>query len=203
MFELLLTRHGETDWNVERRVMGAMAIPLNKAGRAQTRHLAKGLAKIPIHAIYTSPVKRAVQTAQIIMRRRGSIPLLEEKGLTEIDYGDWVGMAFAEVKELSGYFKKPSTINIPNGEDIHGAQNRAVLAVEKMREKHAGERVVAVSHADVIKLILVHYLNMPTDEMQKIGIDNCSVSILHFNSLKDPRIAAINYTTDLKKYYRL
>lgn len=203
MFELLLARHGQTDWNVERRVMGAKPIPLSTTGKAQARLLAKGLKDIPIHAVYSSPIRRAIQTAQPILKGRDSVSLFEEPGLTEIDYGDWVGRPFAEIPELNDYFQRPSSVKIPNGETLEAVRKRAASAVERMRERHKDQRILAISHADVIKFILIHYLGMVLDDLQKFRIDNASVSVLHFNSIKTPRIVLVNGMGDFRKYCHL
>ncbi len=205
MFELLLVRHGQTDWNIERRVMGTKPVPLNVLGRSQARQMAKGLKNVPIHAIYTSPLRRALQTAQLILKGRDSVPLVEEEGLNEINYGDWVGRLFSDVPELSTYFNKPTTVTIPNGEALADVQRRAIAAIDKMREKHTEQRVLGISHADVIKLILIHYLRMTIDDMQKFRIDNGSLSVIRFDGgdVSTPRVISVNCHCEWKKYCNL
>ncbi len=200
MLELLIVRHGQTDWNMEHRVMGDKPIPINTIGKAQARSLAKGLKDIQIDAVYTSPVTRAIQTSQPILKGRDSISLYEEPGFAEIGYGDWVGRAFSEIPELPVYFKNPTSVPIPNGENLGEVQKRALTAIENIRAKHADQRILAISHADVIKLILIHYLGLPMDEMQKFRIDNGSLTILHFDDIKDPRIICVNAIEDLQRY---
>ena len=203
MFELLLIRHGQTEWNAIRRVMGRQPIPLNNEGKAQARLLAKSLKEVPFTAIYTSPVMRALQTSQIIMKGRDSVPLYEEPGFAEIDYGDWINKDFKDIPELAGFFENPSNVPIPNGEQLPEVIERARSAIERIKEKHNNERVLAVSHADVIKVILIHYLGLPIDETQRFRIDNCSVSALHFGSIKEPRLICVNTVGDIKRYCHL
>lgn len=202
MFELFLLRHGQTDWNVEHRVMGDKPIPLNTNGKAQARAVAKLFKDIQFDAVYSSPVKRAIQTAQPILKGRDTISLFEEPGFAEINYGDWVGRLFSEITELKGYFEQPLNVPIPNGETLENVQKRAITAIENMRAKHNG-RILGISHADVIKLVLIHYLGLGFNDMNKFRIDNASLTVLHFNAVKNPRVIAVNCTSDWQRYCHL
>ena len=201
--DLLLVRHGQTDWNPIGKVMGAHPIPLNAKGLEQAQNLNRWLQSIDITRIYTSPMLRAVQTAETIAQGR-NLPVEIEEGVAEIDYGDWVEKTFEEVRtqypeQYNAYRFSPSTMQIPGGEMVSNVQKRAVQAIEKLRAKHQGERVVVVSHADVIKAILVHYLNFPLDLLQKVGCDNGSLSIYRFGTEWGDRLVALNYFADVKK----
>jgi broad specificity phosphatase PhoE len=203
MFELFLIRHGQTDWNVERRVMGDKPIPLNTVGRAQARALAKGLKDIQFDAVYSSPVKRAIQTVQPILKGRDTISLFEEPGFAEINYGDWTGRLFSEITELKGYFEQPLNVPIPNGELLADVQKRAISAIENMRLKHSNGRILGISHADVIKLVVVYYLGLGFNDMNKFRIDNASLTVFHFNAVKNPRMIVANCVSDWQKYCHL
>lgn len=192
MLELLLIRHGQTDWNVERRVIGTNPVPLNKVGRAQVRALARVLKNVPIQAIYTSPIKRALETAAILLHGRDAIPLIEEEGLSEINYGQWVGRPFSEIPELTQYFESPASVVIPCGEQIPEVQRRILTAIDKIRRAHMDGCVIAISHADVIKLALAGFLGMPLDNLHKLRIDNGSVSVVRFENDR-PKVAAVNW----------
>lgn len=201
--DLLLIRHGQTDWNPIGRVMGANPIPLNAKGLEQVQNLRCWLQTIDISHIYTSPMQRAVQTAENIAHGR-EIPVVIEEGVAEIDYGDWVEKTFEEVRHqypeaYNAYRFTPSSAKIPGGEYVPDAQKRAVAAIERLREKHSGERIAVVSHADVIKAILVHYLHFPLDLLQKVGCDNGSLSIYRFGTEWGDRLVALNYFADVKK----
>lgn len=205
MLELLLIRHGQTDWNVERKVMGRSPIPLNTTGRAQARSLAKGLKDIPIHAIYTSPTKRTMQTAQILMKGRETVPFMQEEGLTEIEYGQWVGSNINDLlpsAEFQAYLKRPLEFSIPGGETVTGAMQRAVAVVEKIRSSHADQRVAAFSHADVIRAIVVHYLKLPLNDWQGFSVDNAAMSILQFREEK-ARLVTLNCQGEWGRYFAI
>lgn len=202
--DLLLVRHGQTDWNPEGRVMGQSDIALNDRGIAQAGALRDWLKNIEIQAVYSSPMRRAMQTAEILAEGRNGLDIEPEAGVAEIDYGDWVGMTFREVeekfnKDYNDYRFHPSRMNIPGGESVVQVQERAVAAVERIRARHDGGRVLVVSHADVIKAVLVHYLAFPLDWLQKVGCDNGSLSIYRFGTEWGDRLVALNYFADVKK----
>src|SRR5512143_3617056 len=92
-----LLRHGETDWNLERRVMGRLEVPLNATGERQVHSLAPHLRDVDIRAVWTSPLPRARATAEILARLLGGLSVHEEPGLTEVHFGDWEGKTFAEI----------------------------------------------------------------------------------------------------------
>lgn len=202
--DLLLARHGQTDWNPLQRVMGRSDISINEIGRSQAQNLQRWLKDIEIHAAYSSPMPRAMQTAEIVLKGRNSLEIIPEPGVQEIDYGDWVGMTFKEVeekynKEYNDYRFRASKMKIPGGEAVIDVQGRAVAAIERIRKKHEGQRVLVVSHADVCKAMLIHYLGIPLDLLQKVGCDNGSLSIYRFGTAWGDRLVALNYFADVKK----
>lgn len=184
MFEVLLIRHGQTDWNAGRRVMGRQPIGLNAAGREQVSRLAAAMAESQIVAVYASPTRRTMESAELLLNgHRGATPLHEEPGVVEIDYGDWVNLPFEDVEptpNFTEYIVSPSRMQIPGGERPTAVQERAVAVVERIRQEHGTGRVAVVSHADVIKVVLVHYLGMPLDRWQQFKIDNGSLTWLRF-----------------------
>jgi broad specificity phosphatase PhoE len=183
MLEILLIRHGETDWNVSRCVMGMQPIGLNDAGRAQITALAQGLAGLAPEALYASPANRTRESADILSAHHGQLPIVEDAAFGEIDYGDWVGLPFTDfegTQDFTDYMFRPSHCAIPGGERPSEAQARAVAGVERIRSTHATGRVGIVSHADVIKALLVHYQGRSLDEWQQARIDNASMTIMSF-----------------------
>lgn len=202
--DLLLVRHGQTDWNPIQKVMGHSPICLNETGKKQAQNLADWLKNIPLDVIYSSTMPRALQTAEIIAQGR-KIPMIPEPGVAEIDYGDWVGLTFKDLEEkhaehYHAYRFKASTMAIPGGETVLGVQKRGIEAIERMRKKHTqGEKVLVVSHADVIKAILLHYLDLPLDHLQKLGCDNGSLSVFRFGTAWGDRLVALNYFADVQK----
>jgi len=197
MLEIILVRHGKTDWNVGRRVMGRRPIPLNQVGRQEATRITMALTGISIDAIYTSPIRRALETARIIARGR-SLRVGHAEELSEIDYGEWVGRTFDEISfepAYQIYHKTPKKLQPPGGEKIIAVQKRAVRFVEKLKKKHKKGRVIVVSHADVIKTILLHYLRMDLNDLLRIRIDNGSLSVLSFSNGRH-RATAVNCPPD-------
>ncbi|HSA59549.1 MAG TPA: histidine phosphatase family protein [bacterium] len=193
MLEILLIRHGQTDWNRDRRIMGRKPVPLNKAGRAEARALAKALKGVKIDALYTSPVLRAVETAEHLRDGRKTA-IRHAQEMAEIDYGRWIGKTFEEVipeKAFRVYHKTPRKAQAPGGERMRDVYRRTIRFIETIRRRHKAGRIAVVSHADVIKTVLVHYLGMDYDHLLKFRIDNASISLLWF--YKDrARVMAVN-----------
>ncbi len=194
ILELLLVRHGQTDWNVERRVMGAEPISLNAEGQKQIQTLSQHLKSYPIHALYTSPHQRTRESAEIL-NQHFKLPVQVAEALREVEYGDWVGKTFAEITSLPSYqapYLNPTQPVAPKGESFQEVGNRAVGFVESLRGLHQNQRVLLVSHADWIKTVLLHYLNIPLDRVGQLRIDNASVTYLILEPHRS-KLVAINH----------
>lgn len=195
MLEVLLVRHGQTPWNIERRVMGMLPIGLTPVGRQQMEITAGDLTTVRIAKILTSPAQRTQESAAILATAKPGVPVVHDPAFAEIDYGDWVGRPFAEIEatgELPTYFDHPSAFTIPGGERVTDALQRVVTGVEALRATHARGRVVVVTHADVVKCALVHYLDFPLDHWQRFRIDNGAVTIVRFGEHQHARIVGVN-----------
>lgn len=184
---------------VGHRLVGRTAgISLNAAGRVQAEQLARRFAGSDIAAVYTSPLDRARETASAI----GSIvhrDPVDLAALNEIDFGAWTGCTFDELAPLPEWQRfnaHRSTTRIPGGELMLEAQARAVAAVEQLRQRHADETVVAVSHSDMIKAVLAHYAGIALDNLLRVDIDPASVSVLLLTPWCD-RIVRTNDTGTL------
>ena len=193
MLEILLIRHGATDWNHSRRVMGRLPIPLNTEGRRQADRLRGVLRELELDAVYASPVRRAWETARRALRGR-KVRIWKAWEVAEIEYGRWVGRYFDELvgeRNYLLYHDTPSRSRAPGGESVREVYRRATGLIERIRRRHKRGRVAVVSHADVIKAILVKYLKLHLDDLLKIRIDNGSVSSLYFNG-RHTRILGVN-----------
>lgn len=196
MTEILLIRHGINDFVKTGRLAGwTPGVHLNEEGRAQAEALAQRLAALPVHAIYSSPLDRAVETAEPLARAKGvTIRIVE--GIGEVRYGDWTG---GELKELAkhdlwrGVQHFPSLTRFPNGETMAEMQARAVAQVEAIRAAHAEEVVALVSHGDVIKSIIAHYVGLHLDLFQRIDVAPASLTWLHLGR-GGPRLVVLNDT---------
>ena len=193
-FRLVLVRHGLTDWNVERRLIGRSDIGLNAEGRAQAIAAAEALKAFPVEAVLSSPRVRACETAEPIASAFG-LEVEIEPGLDEVWLSEaWQGKTVEELAYdpelasfLSGPVRKSSRI-----EPIEDVQSRAVAAIERLRRERPGKTVVAVSHGDPLRAAAAHYLALPLSEFRRLLIDNGSVSVLRFNP-RGPQLTVLNW----------
>ncbi len=178
----LLIRHGENAFLKQGRLPGRLPeIHLNKRGRAQAALLAETLKSAPIQAIYSSPLERAVETAEPLAQALG-LTIQLRPALLDTDVGQWQGMHLKELRKLPEWKQvqqQPSTFRFPGGESFLEIQERLVREIELIRRAHKSRDLLAVVfHADPIKLVLAHYLGLPLDNFQKFAVSAGSVSIL-------------------------
>jgi len=177
---LLLVRHAVTG-QTGRLLYGRMpGMDLSEEGRAQAAAVAERLARLPIRAIYASPVERAAQTAAAIGATTG-LDVITDEGVIEVDAGDWTGMTFADLAKLDEWKslqKTPSRAVLPGGESLAGMQARAVSALEAIARRHPGENVVVVSHRDPILAALAHYAGVHMDHYERMAVAPASVSVV-------------------------
>jgi len=193
MTQLLLVRHAHNDWVGDRLAGLTPGVRLSDAGRAEAAALAARLAAHPLDAVYASPLERTMETAAFVARPHG-LPVLPLPGVIEVDFGAWTGRALDELRReplWAGVQFHPSAARFPGGEAVRAAQARAVEAVEGLREAHPGGRVVVVSHADVIRLILAHYVGAHLDHFQRILVAPASVSVVQLRPDR-PFVVAVN-----------
>jgi probable phosphoglycerate mutase len=191
---ILLIRHGMNDLLVEHRLGGRLpGIHLNAEGQAQAQALGARLANVPLAAVYSSPMERAIETAEPLTAIHG-LPLVKMDGLYETDCGEWAGQPVEEVnkhelwRQIQFY---ASGVRFPGGESVVEVQARMVATLEALRAAHPGQTIVAVSHSDPIKTALVHYLGMPLDLFQRLVINPASVTELVFTPT-GPRMVRYN-----------
>ncbi len=166
---------------------------LSEAGRAEARCLAADFAGRTLAAIVSSPLERARETAAAIAERTG-LPVEIDPDLIEIDFGDWTGSRFDALHGSAAwrhYNAFRGTACGPGGEAMLDVQARAVAAMVRRREAHPGAELVLVSHADVIKAVLAHFLGAPLDLLQRIEVAPASRSLVRLGA-DWVRIEAIN-----------
>ena len=178
---IILVRHGENDWSKKNKLAGWLpGVHLNETGHHQAEAAAQRLAVLPIKAVYSSPLTRCLETATYIAEaHRLSVQQLEEVG--EVRYGEWEGKKIRKLARKPLWHAVqffPSRVRFPGGEALREVQQRAVDALEETAAHHAKEMFVVVSHADVIRLVLAHYLGVHIDLFQRLVIAPASVSIL-------------------------
>ena len=198
MITFFLIRHascsglGQTLWG---RTPG---VCLNETGKLQAQRLAERFRGMTLQAIYSSPLERALETAETIARSM-NLEVTKNPAFDEINFGEWTGKSF---DTLSGdeswrrFNRDRSTTRIPGGESFLEVQTRVVNGLERLSSQHTNARVAIVSHADVIKAAVGYFAATPIDLLQRIEISPCSVSVVAMD--KDSvRLLTINNRCEL------
>jgi broad specificity phosphatase PhoE len=177
---VILVRHGQTDENVSGRISGQGPVPLNARGQEQARLAAEVLAPLGITHIFSSPLVRARHTAEFLAERLQK-SIEEIPDLREVGYGDWEGKTFNEMRThpvAHQVFHDPIKATFPNGESLLEVQQRGIRVIEWVRNTYPQGIVTVVSHGDVIRTALAHYLGMPFNEYRRLDLDNGAISVL-------------------------
>ena len=195
MVTVVLVRHGENDWVKKHRLAGWIpGIHLNEKGRRQAKQAAKRLEEIPVKAVYSSPVSRCTETAAYIAGTH-NLDVIEIEEFGEVRYGNWEGKKIKKLAKKPGWRMVqfyPSRFRFPQGEALRETQFRAVQALEKLGSRHEDELIVVVSHADLIKLTIAHYLGVHIDLFQRIVISPASATVFMLSSSGIVRILRVN-----------
>lgn len=195
MTTFLLIRHAATDW-IGRGLAGRLpGVHLSGDGGRQAAELAAWLEHTHIHAIYASPLERTQETAAALAQSRG-LEVQADPAFLEIDFGGWTGSSFANLEHEAGWrdFNQfRSTVSAPEGENATDVQARVVRGLEKLRARHQDQTVAIVSHGDVIKAAIMHYLAIPLDFLLRFEISPASVSIVQVHNT-GPHVVAVNRT---------
>lgn len=191
---IYMIRHGRTDWNRDRRVMGVNPVPLNAEGRGMVEALAGFLSRQKIGVIYTGTLVRAMETAEILGGAWGA-RIIEEPLLNESAYEGWVGKTYSELgkdEQFRLYGTRPSLADFSWDEGMKDIQQRILKAIARIIEENGSGKAALVSHSDVIKPAMTHYLGMDLDHMHRLSVANASVSLLDTGAPGWPRFRYIN-----------
>lgn len=167
MTRLVLIRHGETDWNLQGRWQGQSDTPLNDRGRAQAQAMAEGQRGLPLSAIYSSDLRRAVETAEALALVSGA-PLHQDRRLREISLGKWEGMLFDDIQAQDGaqlhqLRADPARGRAPGGESPAEVQVRVRQVLDEIARDHPKGRVAIVSHGLALAALKVDLLGLPLE----------------------------------------
>ncbi len=180
----LLIRHGvtgETGTTLTGRLPG---VSLSDKGRLDARIRAEQLGSLGIAAVYSSPIRRCRETARIIAAPHELTPLTDRRFI-EADYGVWSGRNLKDLQRLKAWgrlMRHASRFRFPEGETLAEVQSRAVAAMEDLAHDHGDETVIVVSHADVIRALLCHYLGSPLDLIHRLHVAPTSMSVVELQS---------------------
>ncbi len=191
---MLLIRHALTDWVGTKLAGWTPGIPLNTEGRQQAWTLSGRLATVPLAAIYSSPIERSRETAEIVATAHG-LKVRVREGLGETRYGDWTGRSLkvlARTKLWKQIQTAPSGARFPGGETLDECQERFIAELYRIRAAHPGGVVAVVAHADPIRLAVAGLLGMPLNEVQRLIISPASVTVFVFTEGGQPRLVRYN-----------
>ena len=180
MTTLLLVRHGETDWNRESRFQGHADPPLNARGREQARALAETLAADSISAVYSSPLRRALETAEIVAQRLG-VAVETVEGLREVDVGEWQGLTRDEIERRFpvAYARwLDHGRGWETGESYEEMGERVIAALAELASRHGDETVLVVTHGGPVRAAEARASKITHAEARRVGriLGNCDVA---------------------------
>lgn len=183
---LLLIRHGENDFVKTGKLPGkSPGIHLNERGQKQAQALGEALKDVPLKAIYSSPLERAMETATPIASAR-KLEIIPEPDLMDTDVGSWQGKSLKVLRHTKVWSivqNAPSRFRFPDGESFVESQARYVSALERIIQKHNKPKdiVAVVFHADPIKLVVSHFLGLPLDHFQRLSCDTASLTAMYIS----------------------
>lgn len=195
---IYLIRHGENEYVEKGKLAGWLPeIHLNDRGIVQAEALVKVFSNRKLNAIYSSPLERTLETAKPLAESM-DLKVIKTERLGEIGYGRWQGQSLKALRRRKLWpiiQNTPSLARFPEGESFVEAQARVVSKIEDLRSKHKRKKsaIACVTHADVIKLIVAHYIGLPLDLYQRLTVLPGSVSTLHLGP--SIRLLALNDTT--------
>lgn len=205
MTKIILTRHGQTEWNARPRFHGRVDLALSEAGIEQARATSKRIRATlgwKPSAVYTSPMRRCAVTGQIICEPFG-LTVEPIDGLNDIDYGKWQGLTRHEVKthwpaEFQIWSHTPHLSKLPDGETLQEVLARASSTVDDILRRHPNDTIVLVGHGGVNRVILLHALGLSLSRYWCLAQNMCAISELNFSPRSGFAIRLINDTYHLQ-----
>jgi broad specificity phosphatase PhoE len=184
---IYLIRHGETPWNAEQRILGATDIELSESGRFQAETLAEFMSDRPIHAIYSSDLKRAFQTADALARFHG-LEVRTHSGLREMNQGILEGLTFEQLKEkhpdfLESWKKDPTSLCIQGGESLSDLQERAWETIHALAHVHQEDTIAIISHNLTIVTFLCKLLGVPLRQFRQLRQGCTGINLIEYGRL--------------------
>ncbi len=203
--DIYLIRHGETEGNREGYFRGRSDFPLNENGKEQARLLAEALKNSGITKIYSGPLSRAKETAEILAEKL-RVPVVIEEGFNNINLGPWEGRKKEEIRrefpqEFQLWITTPEELKLPGAETVLEVMERAVSTLKKLVKENNGEGSIAVvTHRAVLKPLIAGVLEIKPPFFWKIHVDTASYSILKFKKERGFTLYLLNQTAHLKNF---
>lgn len=184
MIKLILVRHGETDWNAAQRFQGHSDVPLNMKGQQQAAAIAQRLAGEEIHTIYTSDLRRAMDSAEAIAEHHAA-EIIAESRLREGDFGQWEGLTYAEIEArdpeaVAAWHADLLNFAPPDGETPLQMANRIASFLEEIKVRHADETLLLVAHGGSLQILICKLLDIPIGKFWQFSLSHCSYSSISF-----------------------
>ena len=194
---VLLIRHGENEYVKKGRLAGRKpGVHLNDNGRAQAQALAKSLEKLPIKAVYSSPIDRTMETAAPIAAAK-NLEVIPREGLLEVDFGTWQDKTLKQLarrKLWKTVQSAPSHMRFPEGETFAEAQHRIANELIELCSQHRRKDLIAcVGHSDMIKLAIAYFIGLPLDFFQRLMVQPASVTTLSISPNKGAFLINLNH----------
>lgn len=187
MTRIILTRHGETEWNLEGRVQGVMDSPLTEKGIRQAQVLANRLRDEGISAIYSSNLSRAIATAEEIRKILNLPAILISPAMRELSFGEWEGRQWKELRQdypelMEIWEQSPDRVQIPGGESMQHATERAWNFFSDLAFKHPGQTLCIVTHGMTLQLLVKRALGISIEDWTNVPWQyNTAVNILNLS----------------------
>lgn len=183
---LYITRHGQTVWNLEHRYQGQGDSPLTEEGERQAARLAGRLTAVPLDAVYSSDQRRAWRTAQVVTSGR-ALDVVQDPAWRERAYGDWEGMTRPDIAarfpdQWRAHAEDRAGSKPPGGENLREVQQRVVTALAALRERHAGQQVLVVTHGGTLWVLACTLHGDDLATSQRPYLANCGLSVLQWTA---------------------
>ena len=201
MTSIYLVRHGQTAWNKEEIFRGRTDVPLDETGLKQAELAGQYFKGIEIHAIYSSPLSRAWQTAQKIAQIQ-TVKVEPLEGILDMSFGDWEGHAHQEIRKMDNetyrqWVESPHLVKLPGGESLDDVRGRAMAALEEVLRKHSEKTIVLVSHRVVCKVMICAILGLDNSHFWQIAQDTTAINLIQYKKGKYI-LSLMNETCHLK-----
>lgn len=202
MTEIIIIRHGETEWNKTGRFQGHSDVALSEEGRVQAELLGRNLAVENVDAIYASDLSRAMETAAPLANRFG-LDVIPDPLLRELNFGAWEGRFFSEINQeapdkMRTFYRNPEEVDIPESEPFSAFQKRVAGRVREIAALHRGGRVILVSHGASIRILFADILSMPIRSIWHVSQLNTAVNALRFEDDGFAVLTLVNDTSHLR-----
>jgi broad specificity phosphatase PhoE len=185
MTRVYLVRHGQTAWNVGEIFRGRADIPLDETGRKEVHLAGEALKDETMHAVYSSPLSRSMETAENIAKFH-SIPVVPLDAIIDISYGEWEGVGHQEVEErypdlYALWVKEPHKVRFPKGESLDEVRSRAMAGINELVARHLDENIALVAHRVPNKVICCAVLGLDNSHFWRIQQDTACTNLFTYN----------------------